>query len=157
MEVKNFNITSTSNVVISFALCSPNTNTFACTSFPVFSVATTDGTSRYDVDTPLRNLWPTTTYKAATSPAVSYHAASGTGTITFTYGSTYSLSGREYESSASPRRYRYLLHASFATLGTAYSAAYTAYAGVVLGGSINMLVASAAGTHAFSVCSVEVT
>lgn len=156
METKNINITKKSAKVLTFEFCSPQTGTFSCTSFPVFSGATNDGTSFYDIDTPLKQLSPAGSYEMPNNPAVAYHAASGTGTITFNYGLTFSSSNEEYEAASDPRRYKYILHPSWFSPGTAFSASIMTNANVILGGSVNIFAAAATATSIISVCSIEV-
>jgi hypothetical protein len=156
METRNFIISDTAARVLSFQLCSASTQSFSCTSYPVFSLSTTDGTSTYAVDTPLKQLSPPGPYVASNSPAVSFHGPSGTGTITFTYGSSFSVASEEWAASATPRMYRYFLHSSSYSPGTAYSAAITANANVVIGGSIGMLAVPVAPPTVATVCFIEV-
>lgn len=157
MEVRDFSITRKAAKILSFEFCAPNTGTFQCTSYPVFSIATHDGTTRYETDTPLRQLSPAGSVRTENFPSVSYHAASGTGTITFNYGLTFTNSPKEHEAGSTPRRYKYFLHLAGAPPGTAYSAAYTANSGMVLGGTINVIEPTVtAVTSVVTVCSVGV-
>jgi hypothetical protein len=157
METRNFTIASKANKVLRFNLCSSNTNTFTCTSFPVFAEGTNDGTTRYSIDTPLKQLSPAGSFRSANNPAVSYNSGSGTGTITFTYGSSFAADKLEYEASSQPRRYRYFLHVNSYNPGTAYSAAITASSLVILGGTVSMVAPAATASTVVTVCSVEVS
>jgi len=157
METRNFIIDSRTTKVLTFALCEPSTHTFACKSYPVFSVATTDGTNAYATDTSLRRLWPVSSYLTADSPTVSYDAASGTGTITFDYGLMFDDNGPEWYSTAKPRRYRYYLHtAMFHSAASAYSSSITADSSVIFGGAINMVQVRGSVQSYPPVCSIEV-
>ena len=124
---------------------------FSCTSYPVFSGSTTDGTAFFAVNAPLKQPLVGGSLVASNSPAVSYDQASGTALITFTYGPSFSDSQAEYETSASPRRYQYILHASGHTPATAYSASVVASTAVVLYGSVDVRVASTASASFVSV------
>jgi hypothetical protein len=121
------------------------TGSFSCTSYPVFSSSTTGGTSFYAIDSPLRQ--PINgSILSANNPAVSYNSSAATALVTFTYGSSFSDSAAEYESGASPRRYRYILHSSGHTPATAFSSVVTSGTAVVLFGSVDMRVVSTAAT-----------
>jgi hypothetical protein len=157
METKNFTIASKANKVLRFNLCSSNTNTFTCTAFPVFAAGTNDGTTRYSIDTPLKQLSPAGSFRSANNPTVLYNSGSGTGTITFTYGSSFATDKAEYEASAQPRRYRYFLHVNSYNPGTAYSASITASLFVILGGTVAMVAPVETASKVATVCSVEVT
>lgn len=127
------------------------TGSFSCTSYPVFSGSTTDGTAFYAVNSPLKQPLVGGSLVASNSPTVAYDQASGTALITFAYGSSFSSSSAEYESAASPRRYQYILHASGHTPATAYSAAVVASTAVVLYGSVDVRVVSTASVSFVSV------
>lgn len=157
MQIRNFNIATRSAKVLTFELCTPSTASFGCTSYPVFSGATTDGTARYQVDSPLKQLSPAGLFRTENFPAVVYNATSGTGTITFTYGVTFSNATEEYEAGSDPRRYKYFLHLAGASPGTAYSAAYTADANMILGGTINVLAAPVTASAVADVCSISLS
>jgi hypothetical protein len=121
------------------------TGSFSCTSYPVFSSSTTGGTSFYAIDSPLRQ--PINgSIVSANNPTVAYNFTTATALITFAYGSSFSDSAAEYESAASPRRYRYILHSSGHTPATAFSSAVTSGTAVVLFGSVDMRVVSTAAT-----------
>ena len=156
METRNFIISSRATRVLTFALCSPSTHTLSCKSYPVFSVATTDGTTTYEVDTSLRRLWPVSSYVTANSPTVSYDAASGTGTITFDYGIMFDDNRPEWYSTGKPRRYRYYLHTGLHVTASAYSSSVTADGSVILGGAINMIQVRGSVQSNPPVCSIEV-
>lgn len=156
METRNFIIDSRTTKVLTFALCAPSTHTLACKSYAVFSVATTDGTNAYETDTSLRRLWPVGSYVTADSPTVSYHAASGTGTITFDYGLMFDDKRPEWYLTATPRRYRYYLHNALHVTTSAYSSSITADGSVIFGGAINMLQARGFVLSNPTVCSIEV-
>jgi hypothetical protein len=121
------------------------TGSFSCTSYPVFSSSTTGGTSFYAIGSPLRQPLNGSVL-SANSPTVAYNSTAATALITFAYGSSFSDSAAEYESGASPRRYRYILHSSGHTPATAYSSAVTAGTAVVLFGSVDMRVVATAAT-----------
>lgn len=121
------------------------TGSFSCTSYPVFSSSTTGGTSFYAIDSPLRQPLGGSVL-SANNPTVAYNSPAATALITFAYGSSFSDSAAEYESGASPRRYRYILHSSGHTPATAYSSAVTAGTAVVLFGSVDMRVVATAAT-----------
>jgi hypothetical protein len=121
------------------------TGSFSCTSYPVFSSSTTGGTSFYAIDSPLRQ--PINgSIVSANNPTVAYNFTTATALITFAYGSSFSDSAAEYESAASPRRYRYILHSSGHTPATAFSSVVTSGTAVVLFGSVDMRVVSTAAT-----------
>jgi hypothetical protein len=121
------------------------TGSFSCTSYPVFSSSTTGGTSFYAINSPLRQPLNGSVV-SANNPTVAYSSTAATALITFAYGSSFSDSAAEYESGASPRRYRYILHSSGHTPATAYSSAVTSGTAVVLFGSVDMRVVATAAT-----------
>lgn len=121
------------------------TGSFSCTSYPVFSSSTTGGTSFYAINSPLRQPL-NGSILSANNPTVAYNSTAATALITFAYGSSFSDSAAEYESGASPRRYRYILHSSGHTPATAYSSVVTSGTAVVLFGSVDMRVVSTAAT-----------
>ena len=126
------------------------TGSFSCTSYPVFSSSTTGGTSFYAIDSPLRQPL-SGSIVSANNPTVAYNFTTATALITFTYGSSFIGSAAEYESGASPRRYRYILHSSGHTPATAYSSVVTSGTAVVLFGSVDMRVVSTAAASFLSV------
>lgn len=156
METRNFIIDNRTTKVLTFALCDPSTHTFSCKSYAVFSVATTDGTTDYAVDTSLRRLWPVGSYVTADSPVVSYSSASGTGTITFEYGKTFDADAPEWYATGSPRRYRYYLHTGLHMTTSAYSSSITADGSVIFGGAINMIQPRGYVISNPPVCSIQV-
>ena len=121
------------------------TGSFSCTSYPVFSSSTTGGTAFYAINAPLRQPL-NGSIVSANNPTVAYNSTAATALITFTYGSSFSDSAAEYESAASPRRYRYILHSAGHTPATAYSSVVTSGTAVVLFGSVDMRVVSTAAT-----------
>lgn len=157
MQIRNFNISTRSARVLTFEFCTPSTASFGCTSYPVFSGATSDGTTRYEVDSPLKQLSPAGFFRTENFPAVVYDSGSGTGTITFNYGLTFSDTNKEYEAASDPRRYKYFLHPAGASPGTAYSASYTANANMVLGGTINIFAAPVTASAIVDVCSISLS
>lgn len=156
MPTQNVIISARRTAGVHLTLCSANTNTFACTSYPVFSGSTTDGTSHYAANTPLKQLAPTGSFIAANNPAVTYSAASGTALITFTYGQTFSPDTDEYTAGATPRRYRYIMHLSGHTPATAYSDAVTASTAVLLSGTVSVFVPATAASSSITICSLKV-
>lgn len=151
---RNISITSAGTAGVRLTFCTTSyTGSFSCTSYPVFSSATTDGTSYYAANTPLKQLSPAGSFAAANSPAVSYSQASGTALITFGYGTAFSSVLQEYESGASPRRYRYILHTSGHTPATAYASSVSASTAVVAFGSVNLQISGTTTTPVISVCS----
>lgn len=121
------------------------TGSFSCTSYPVFSSSTTGGTSFYAINSPLRQPL-NGSIVSANNPTVAYNFTTATALITFAYGSSFSDSAAEYESGASPRRYRYILHSAGHTPATAYSSVVTSGTAVVLFGSVDMRVVATAAT-----------
>ena len=151
---RNISIASASTAGVRVTFCSTSySGSFSCTSYPVFSSSTTDGTSFYAANTPLKQLSPAGSFQAANSPAVSFSSASGTALVTFPYGTSFSSTLQEYQSGGSPRRYRYILHTSGHTPATAYSASVSASTAVVMFGSIDVRVVSTAADSFISVCS----
>lgn len=151
---RNISIASAGTAGVRVTFCSTSyTGSFSCTSYPVFSQQTTDGTSSYAANSPLKQLSPAGSYASANNPAVSYSSGTGTALVTFTYGNTYSDTLQEYEASGSPRRYRYILHTSGHTPATAYAASVSASTAVVMFGSVDVRVASTASASFISVCS----
>ena len=143
---RNISIVSAGTAGIRITLCSTAyTGSFSCTSYPVFSSSTTGGTSFYAIDSPLRQPL-SGSIVSANNPTVAYNFTTATALITFTYGSSFSGSAAEYESGASPRRYRYILHSSGHTPATAYSSAVTSGTAVTLFGSVDMRVVATAAT-----------
>lgn len=154
---RNLSIVSAGTAGVRITLCSTTyTGSFSCTSYPVFSNSTTDGTAFYAVNSPLRQPLVGGSVVTANSPTVSYNSPTGTALITFAYGSSFSDSAAEYESAASPRRYRYIMHTSGHTPATAYSSAVTAGTAVVLFGSVDMRVVSTAASSFVSVCDAAI-
>ena len=153
---RNISVVAAGTAGVRVTLCSTAyTGSFSCTSYPVFSSSTTGGTAFYAVNSPLRQPLGGSVV-SATNPTVSYDAPTGTALITFAYGSSFSDSSAEYETAASPRRYRYVLHSSGHTPATAYSSAVTASTAVVLFGSVDMRVVSTASASFLSVCDSSV-
>ena len=151
---RNISITSAGTAGVRLTFCATSyTGAFTCTSYPVFSRATTDGTSYYAANTPLKQLSPAGSFASSNRPAVSYNQASGTALITFGYGTAFSSVLQEYESGASPRRYRYILHTSGHTPATAYTSSVSASTAVVAFGAVDVQVASTASASFISVCS----
>lgn len=156
MPTQNISITARRTAGVHITLCSADTNTFACTSYPVFSGSTTDGTSHYAANTPLKQLSPGGSYIAANNPAVTYNAASGTALITFAYGQTFNADADEYAAGATPRRYRYILHLSGHTPATAYSDAVVASTAVLLSGTVSVFVPATVASSSITICSLKV-
>ena len=151
---RNISIASAATAGVRVTFCSTSySGSFSCTSYPVFSSSTTDGTSFYAANTPLKQLSPAGSFQAANNPAVSFSSASGTALVTFPYGTSFSSTTQEYESGGSPRRYRYILHTSGHTPATAYSASVSASTAVVMFGSVDVRVVSTAADSFISVCS----
>ena len=151
---RNISIVSASTAGIRITLCSTAYNgALSCTSYPVFSASTTEGTSHYAANSPLRQPLAGGSILASNSPSVAYNQASGTALVTFTYGSAFSSATAEYESGASPRRYRYIVHTSEHSPATAYSASVSASTAVLMYGSVDMRVVSTANNSFASVCS----
>lgn len=151
---RNLSIASAGTAGVRVTFCSTSySGAFSCTSYPVFSQQTTDGTSAYAANSPLRQLSPAGSYAAANNPSVSYSSTTGTALVTFTYGNTYSDTLQEYEAGGSPRRYRYILHTSGHTPATAYTSLVSASTAVVMFGSVDVRVASTASASFISVCS----
>ena len=151
---RNISIASAGTAGVRVTFCSTSySGSFSCTSYPVFSSSTTDGTSFYAANTPLKQLSPAGSFRAANNPAVSFSSASGTALVTFPYGASFSSTLQEYQSGGSPRRYRYILHTSGHTPATAYSASVSASTAVVMFGSVDVRVVSAAADSFISVCS----
>ena len=149
---RNISIVSAGTAGVRVTFCSTSfTGSFSCTSYPVFSSSTTGGTSFYAIDSPLRQPINGSVV-SANNPTVAYNFTTATALITFTYGSSFSDSAAEYESAASPRRYRYILHSSGHTPATAFSSAVTSGTAVVLFGSVDMRVVSTAATPFITVC-----
>jgi hypothetical protein len=149
---RNISIVSAGTAGVRVTFCSTSyTGSFSCTSYPVFSSSTTGGTSFYAIDSPLRQPL-SGSILSANNPAVAYNSTAATALVTFTYGSSFSGSAAEYESGASPRRYRYILHSSGHTPATAFSSAVTSGTAVVLFGSVDMRVVSTAATPFIAVC-----
>jgi len=155
MATQNVFIADRKTAGVRVTLCAGNTSTFTCTSFPVFSLGTTDGTTTYAANSPLKQLSPAGSFAAANSPAFSY-ATNGTGLITFTYGTSFQNSPEEHVQNATPRRYKYILHLSSHTPATAWSSAVTASTAVLLSGTVNVAVPNTQVTSAIAVCSTEV-
>jgi hypothetical protein len=155
MATQNVFIAARRTTGVRITLCAASTSTFACTSYPVFSSGTTDGTVAYAANSPLKQLSPAGSYVAANSPAVTY-ATSGTGLITFTYGTTFQPSTQEHVQNATPRRYKYILHLASHTPATAWSASVTASTAVLVSGTVNVSVPATQVTSAISVCLTEV-
>jgi hypothetical protein len=133
---RNISIASAETAGIRVTFCSTAySGSFSCTSYPVFSAATTDGTSFYAANTPLKQLSPAGSFRAANTPAASFSSTS-----------------QEYESGGSPRRYKYILHTSGHTPATAYSVSVSASTAVVMFGSVDVRVASTASASFVSVC-----
>lgn len=154
---RNISINARSTAGVRVTFCSTAyTGSFSCTSYPVFSQATTDGTSFYAANTPLKQLSPAGSFASSNSPTVSYSQASGTALVTFSYGPSFSDASAEYESGGSPRRYRYILHTSGHTPATAYSASVTSGTAVVLYGSVDVRVANTASASFLTVCADSV-
>lgn len=156
MPTQNVSISARRTAGVRITLCSASTHSFACTSYPVFSAGTTDGTAHYAAGTPLKQLSPAGSYAAANNPAVSYNATSGTGLITFTYGQTFDGSADEYAAGATPRRYRYILHLAGHTPATAFSSAVTASTAVLLSGTVSVYLPATAASSSISICTLEV-
>lgn len=151
---RNISITSAGTAGVRVTFCSTSyTGSFSCTSYPVFSQSTTDGTSHYAANTPLKQLVPAGTFAAANNPAVSFNSTSGTALITFPYGTSFSSTLQEYDSGGSPRRYRYILHTSAHTPATAYAASVSASTAVVMFGTVDVRVPITASASFVSVCS----
>lgn len=151
---RNLSIASAGTAGVRVTFCSTSySGTFSCTSYPVFSQTTTEGTNRYAVNSALKQLSPAGSYAAANNPSVSYSSTTGTALVTFTYGNTYSDTLQEYEAGGSPRRYRYILHTSGHTPATAYTSLVSASTAVVMFGSVDVRVASTASASFISVCS----
>ena len=151
---RNISIASAGTAGVRVTFCSTSySGSFSCTSYPVFSSSTTDGTSFYAANTPLKQLSPAGSFRAANNPAVSFSSASGTALVTFPYGTSFSSTLQEYQSGGSPRRYRYILHTSGHTPATAYSASVSASTAVVMFGSVDVRVVSTAANSFISVCS----
>ena len=149
---RNISIVSAGTAGVRVTFCSTSfTGSFSCTSYPVFSSSTTGGTSFYAIDSPLRQPL-SGSILSANNPTVAYNFTTATALITFAYGSSFSDSAAEYESAASPRRYRYILHSSGHTPATAFSSAVTSGTAVVLFGSVDMRVVSTAATPFIAVC-----
>lgn len=154
---RNIAISAAGTAGVRLTFCSTAyTGSYSCTSYPVFSFATTDGTNRYSANSPLKQLYPAGSYSSANNPSVAFSTASGTALITFAYGSTFSDATPEYSSGGVPRRYRYILHRSGHTPATAYSAAVTAGTAVVAYGSVDMRVVSTASQSFATVCASSV-
>lgn len=155
MPTQNVLITARRTAGVAITLCSANTNTFACTAYPVFSSATTDGTAFYAAGAPLKQLSPAGSYVAANNPTVAYNATTGTALITFTYGQTYNPALDEFRSGATPRRYRYIMHLSGHTPATAFSNAVTASTAVLLSGTVSVSVPATAASSTITICSLK--
>lgn len=156
-HTRNITIASAGTAGVRVTFCSTAySGTFTCTSYPVFSQATTGGTASYAANSPLRQLSPPGGLVAANNPTVSYSQTSGTALITFNYGNTFNGTLPEYASGGSPRRYRYIMHTSGHTPATAYSASVSASTAVVVVGSVEVRVASTASASFLTVCSDQI-
>lgn len=154
---QNITITATTSTRISLSLYTANTSTLSLTAYPVFSSATSDGTTFYSADRPLRWFTPTTGVFTATTLAATANTAGDAHTATLTFGQAFASTSVEYVAGATPRRYRYIVHASSHTPATAYSSAVTSSTAVLLSGSITMAVQATTPEPAISIRSVQVT
>lgn len=154
---KNITITAATNTRVSLSLCTANTASLRLTAFPVFSSATSDGTTFYSTDRPLRWFTPTTGVFTATTVSAVSNTAGDAYTATITFGQSFAATSVEHVQGATPRRYRYLVHLSSHTPATAYSAAVTSSTAVLVSGSITLAIAQTVPDPAISVCGVQVT
>lgn len=154
---RNITITAATSRQVTLTLCTANTATLSLTAYPVFSASTSDGTSYYTADSPLRWFTPTTGAFTATTLAATANTAGNGHTATLTFGQAFSLTPDEYVSGATPRRYRYVVHVSSHTPATAYSSAVTSSTAVLLSGTITMAISATTPEPAISICDVQVS
>lgn len=154
---RNIAITAATSKQVTLTLCTANTAALSLTAYPVFSSATSDGTTFYSADRPLRWFTPSTGVFTAATLAATANTAGDGHTVTLTFGQAFAATSVEHVAGATPRRYRYIVHLSSLTPATAYSSAVTSSTAVLLSGTINVAVAPTTPAPAISICDVQVT
>jgi hypothetical protein len=156
MPSQNVFIAKRETTGVKVTFCAPYTNTFVCTSWPVFSEGTTDGTTAYLANTTLKQLDPPGSYVLPNAPTFTYDQPSGTGVITFNYGLTFQPTPREYQAASNPRRYKYILALTGYSPGNEWAASHTAHSSVALHGQVDVYVGGTQVTSSISICSLQV-
>jgi len=154
---QNITITAATSTRLTLSLCTANTAALQLTAYPVFSAATSDGTTFYSADRPLRWFEPSTGVFTATSLATVANTANDAHTATLTFGQGFAPTSVEHVQGATPRRYRYLVHLSSHTPATAYSSAVTSSTAVLLSGTINLAIKATVPDPAINICGVQVS
>jgi hypothetical protein len=155
--IRNFAITAATDTQVVLTLCAANTATLRLTAFPVFSRQTSDGTTFYVTDRPLRRFTPTTSVVTASTFTMTSNTATTSHSATLNFGTTFSASPAEHVDGGSPRRYRYVVHLSGHTPATAYVSAVTNNTAVVANGSIDIAIQPTAAAPAITVCGIAVS
>lgn len=154
---RNITITAATNTEVVLTLCVANTASLRLTAFPVFSGATSDGTTFYVTDRPLRRFTPTTSVVTAATFNLTANTATTSHSATLTFGGTFSSTPAEYVNGGSPRRYRYVVHLSGHTPATAYAALVTNSTAVVANGTIDVAIQATVAEPALTICGIQVT
>ena len=153
---RDINVTATSNVTMSVAMCSTTTGAIAMRSYPVFSGEVLfGGTTTYKPDQPLLKLTAATATVAHNTPAFVGSLTAGGFTATMTYGATFALSPVEYDG-GSPRRYRYIVYRTSFTPPDQWASSLATHPSVIMTGAINVSVAATSTYSYVTICDVSV-
>jgi len=157
MEKQNVAITERRTTGIRVTLCAANTSTLICTSYPVFSEGTNDGTTTYAINSPLKQLSPAGSFASLNAPTFTYSAATRTGLLTFNYGLTFDPTIPEYQAASTPRRYKYILAVSgYSPSSSRWDPGHTASSMVVLHGQVDVFAPRTQVSSSITICALQV-